>query len=69
MRAVMVLSNVLFAASLWILFTTTSLVGASLTSDQKQEILHAHNYYRGKVDPIATNMQRLVGPVHYSYIV
>ena len=31
-----------------------------LSSDQKEEILNAHNYYRGRVDPIATNMLRMV---------
>ncbi len=33
---------------------------SSLTSDQKAEILRAHNYFRGRVDPIATDMLRLV---------
>lgn len=31
-----------------------------LTDYQKEEVLAAHNYYRGMVDPIATDMLRMV---------
>lgn len=44
--------------ALWML--GSSLTTATLTSKQKEEILNAHNYYRGHVDPIATNMLKMV---------
>ena len=31
-----------------------------LSEEEAQEILNAHNYYRSLVDPIATNMLKLV---------
>ena len=31
-----------------------------LSDDEKAEILNAHNYFRGQVDPIAANMLRMV---------
>lgn len=40
------------------------LANASLTDEEKEEIVRAHNYYRGKVDPIATNMEQMVIIVH-----
>ena len=36
--------------------------GQGLTDAEKYEILNAHNYYRGLVDPIATNMLKMVRP-------
>lgn len=36
------------------------IASCSLTSSEKEEILNAHNYYRGHVDPIATDMLRMV---------
>ena len=33
---------------------------AKLSNDQQEEILKAHNFYRSKVSPIATNMAALV---------
>ena len=33
---------------------------ATLTEEEQAELLKAHNHYRGLVDPIATNMLRLV---------
>ena len=33
---------------------------AFLTDDDKEEPLRAHNFYRGKVSPVATNMAKLV---------
>lgn len=33
---------------------------ARLTDEEKEEIVRAHNYFRGKVDPIATNMEQMV---------
>lgn len=35
--------------------------GNGLSDAEKAEILRAHNYYRGRVDPIATNMEMMVG--------
>ena len=34
--------------------------GQALSEDEKEEILNAHNHYRGQVDPIATNMIKMV---------
>ena len=36
------------------------LAWARLSDEEKEEIVRAHNYYRGKVDPIATNMEQMV---------
>ena len=33
---------------------------AFITQDDKDELLVAHNFYRGQVRPIATNMAKLV---------
>ncbi len=33
---------------------------AQITEEEQQEILRAHNLYRGQVDPIATNMEEMV---------
>jgi len=33
---------------------------AQFTDEEKEEILRAHNTIRGKVDPIATNMELMV---------
>ena len=33
---------------------------ARLSDEEKEEIVRAHNYFRGKVDPIATNMEEMV---------
>ena len=43
-------------ALLWV----REVYGQGLTDDEKKEILKTHNYYRGQVDPIATNMLKLV---------
>ena len=34
--------------------------GQGLSEEEKEEILNAHNHYRGLVDPIATNMLTMV---------
>ena len=34
--------------------------GQGLTEEEMEEILNAHNYYRGQVDPIAANMLKMV---------
>lgn len=52
--------------SIELLFYVTSmlvflgLANARLSDEEKEEIVRAHNYYRGKVDPIATNMEQMV---------
>ena len=33
---------------------------ASLTEDDKEELMSAHNFYRSNVRPVATNMAKLV---------
>lgn len=33
---------------------------AQLTEEEAAEIVRAHNTFRGKVDPIATNMEEMV---------
>lgn len=33
---------------------------AKLSDDQREEVLNAHNIYRSKVSPVATNMAALV---------
>jgi len=32
----------------------------TLSEEEQEEILNAHNYYRSLVDPIATNMLKMV---------
>ena len=34
--------------------------GQGLSEDEMEEILNAHNFYRRTVDPIATNMLKMV---------
>ena len=34
--------------------------GTGLSEEEKLEILNAHNYYRSIVDPVATNMLKMV---------
>ena len=34
--------------------------GQGLSEEEQEEILNAHNYYRGQVDPVATNMLKMV---------
>ena len=34
--------------------------GQGLSEEEKEEILNAHNHYRGQVDPVATNMLKMV---------
>ena len=31
-----------------------------LSASEKQEVLNAHNYFRTRVNPIATNMEKMV---------
>ena len=34
--------------------------GQGMSEEEKEEILNAHNHYRGQVDPVATNMLKMV---------
>ena len=34
--------------------------GQGLSEEDKEDILNAHNHYRGQVDPISTNMLKMV---------
>ena len=34
--------------------------GQGLSEEEKEELLNAHNHYRGQVDPVATNMLMMV---------
>ena len=45
---------------LLLLALTWTAHGQGLTEEEKEEILNAHNHYRGLVDPIATNMLKMV---------
>ena len=36
----------------------------SLSAADKQEVLNAHNHFRSIVNPIATNMEKMVSLVH-----
>ena len=44
--------------SIGVVYTSAQTVG--LTDEEKEEVLRAHNYYRGLVDPVASNMERMV---------
>ena len=39
---------------------------AQLTEEEKEEIVWAHNSIRGKVDPVASNMEQMVKSKHKS---
>ena len=39
---------------------TTALSVSTLTDEEKQQVLDAHNRARSMVDPIATNMEEMV---------
>ena len=54
-------TTTLLAAALF-LASVCSPSDALLTDDDKDELLKAHNFYRGRVSPIATNMAKLVSP-------
>ena len=48
-----------------VLIAFLKLSDARLTEEEQEEIVRAHNYYRGKVDPIATNMEQMVMRHYY----
>ena len=41
----------------------------TLSEEEQEEILNAHNYYRSLVDPIATNMLKMVFLTKSTYFV
>lgn len=43
-----------------VLLASAALCTAQFTDEEIEEIVRAHNSYRGRVDPIATNMEQLV---------
>jgi len=53
-------SSIMFIMASIVLASLAQVNFAALTSSQKSEILPAHNHFRGKVDPISTNMHKLV---------
>lgn len=36
------------------------LAQVGLSHDEKLELLRAHNYFRGRVNPVATNVEKMV---------
>lgn len=55
-------TRTMVAAALLLLAAVCPLGQAFITEDDKEELLNAHNFYRSKVSPIATNMAKLVSP-------
>lgn len=53
-------SSRIFLAALLLLSYTLTITRAALRDEDKEEILSAHNHYRSIVDPVATNMQKMV---------
>ena len=49
---------------LMVALALSSVHGQGLTDEEKAEILNAHNHFRGQVDPIATNMLKMVRTTH-----
>ena len=59
--------NSLLVALVTIVIATTA--SGTLTSEEKKELLNAHNAYRSQVYPLATNMVKLVRQQHnYQFI-
>ena len=57
---------VLTAAALLLAFACCGALGQSrggLSEEEMEQILDAHNYYRRIVDPVATNMLKMVTPI------
>lgn len=50
----------ILGATLIIALALLPVGNAEFTEEEKAEIVKAHNYYRGMVDPIATNMEMMV---------
>jgi hypothetical protein len=58
----MATTPIFVAAALILLAAVCPLSQAFITEEDKDELLKAHNFYRGTVRPIATNMAKLVSP-------
>ncbi|XP_064398516.1 peptidase inhibitor 16-like [Halichondria panicea] len=59
----------LVATVLVFLLGVVSVMSTSgLSDDEKTEVLNAHNYYRGLVDPVASNMQRMYWDEELGYM-
>ena len=50
----------LLCGVLVLLAVSYGVYGQGLSEEEKEEILNAHNHYRGLVDPIASNMLMMV---------
>lgn len=50
----------IFLVALAFLLIVVNVSLAQLTEDEQNEILRAHNTFRGQVDPVATNMEQMV---------
>lgn len=55
-----VMLSVVFQAAALLLTLSCGVYGQGLTDEDMEEILNAHNFYRRSVDPIATNMLKMV---------
>ena len=53
-------SQWLLCGVLVLLAMSYGVYGQGLSEEEKEEILNAHNHYRGQVDPIASNMLMMV---------
>ena len=66
-------SQWLLCGVLVLLAVSYGVYGQGLSEEEKEEILNAHNHYRGQVDPIASNMLMMVKWrnsrfVHFNYL-
>lgn len=52
--------SVVLQATALLLALSCGVWGQGLTDEDVEEILNAHNFYRRSVDPIATNMLKMV---------
>jgi hypothetical protein len=54
------MSNIILATFLGLVLYLATPTNASLTDDDKAELIRAHNFYRSKVQPTATDMVEMV---------
>ena len=55
------ISQCLCGVLVLLLAVSYGVYGQGLSEEEKEEILNAHNHYRGQVEPVATNMLKMVG--------
>ena len=55
-----VMSSQWLCGVLVLLTVSYGVYGQGLSEEEKEELLNAHNHYRGQVDPVATNMLMMV---------